>query len=290
MKWLIRGGLAAGALFAAGLAVFAFYFDSVVGAAIEAGCSEALGVDTRVGWVRSGLLTGTFQTGTLRIGNPPGFETDHFLRLRRGGFEVSLGSLRQPLIEVPLLEFEGVDVSLETASGKTNYGVILGNIKRFQREVAASVGSSGEGGGGDGGGRELIVRDLVIRDITARIDTGAMSGDADRVAIEIPEIHLRNVGTGGSGGMTIAELSETVVRGILIAVAKKAPTDFARGLLSSVDSLGPIALEIPGALLDPSGAMETAERLGREAAQTARKAGEGTKKVLKRLGGALRRD
>lgn len=286
MRWLVRGVLVLGGLLVLVVAVFVFYFDRVVGASIEAGCEAAMGVDTRVGWVRAGILTGTFQTGTLRIGNPPGFETPQFLRLRRGHFDVSLASLRQRVIEVPLFELGGVDISLETASGKTNYGVILENIRRFQRELASGAPSDAES---ESGGRELLVRELVVRDITATIDAGVESGTADRVVVEIPEIRMHGVGTAGAGGMPISKLSETVVRGILIAVAKKAPMSVARGLLSGAGSLGNVALEVPGALLG-SGATDAAKKLGGEAGDAARKVEEGAKKALGRLGGALRRD
>ena len=93
MKLAIRALLAFAALGLAGIAAFFLYFDRVASTAIEAGGRQALGVETRVGWVRIRLLTGEFETGRLTVANPAGFETPYFLQLGQGHFDVSLGSL-----------------------------------------------------------------------------------------------------------------------------------------------------------------------------------------------------
>ena len=41
-----------------------------------------------------------------------------------------------------------------------------------------------------------------MRNIAARIDLGAAAGKADRIAVEVPEIRLRKVGSAGAGGIS----------------------------------------------------------------------------------------
>ena len=72
MKFIYRAAIGALALIAAGIAGFYIYFDSIAGAAIEKGCTQALGVETSVGWVRIGLLSGVFRLDGLNIANPAG--------------------------------------------------------------------------------------------------------------------------------------------------------------------------------------------------------------------------
>ncbi len=200
MKFIYRAAIGALALIAAGIAGFYIYFDSIAGAAIEKGCTQALGVETSVGWVRIGLLSGVFRLGGLNIANPAGFETDQFLHLGRAHFEVSLESLRGDTIVVPRFELDGIDISIEKAGGKTNYGVILGGQKGSKPSDAPAPESGQEGG------KEFIVKEVLVRNIVARIDLGATTGKADRVEVKIPEIRLQNVDSAGADGASVAEI------------------------------------------------------------------------------------
>ena len=51
------------------------YVNQILGTAIERGATYALGVDTRVGFVRLRLLDGEFRLSRLRVDNPSGFGT-----------------------------------------------------------------------------------------------------------------------------------------------------------------------------------------------------------------------
>jgi hypothetical protein len=283
MKLVYTAAIGVVALLAAGVAAFYLYFDAIAGAAIEQGCTQALGVETDVGWVRIGLLSGVFRIGGLDIDNPAGFDTDHFLRLDRARFEVSLESLRGDTIVVPRIELDGIDVSIETVDGKTNYGVILAGPKNSEPSDAPAPESGSEGG------KEFIVEELVVRNIVARLDLGAMAGKADRVEVEIPEILLRNAGSAGAGGATISEISRVVVMAVLTAVAKQGPTELAGKLLRDVGSLGNVTLEISTGLVDPKRSAQTAAKLGEGAAAAVEGAGKGAKDAVKRLGGLFDR-
>ncbi len=164
VKLIYKAAIGAAALGAAAVTAFYLYFDAIAGAAIEHSCTRALGVETDVGWVRIGLLSGVFRMGGLRIGNPEGFETDPFLRLRRAHFEVSLASLRGDTIVVPRFELDGIDVSMEKAGAKTNYGAILAGLKRSGQSDSPAEESGSEGG------KQFIVEELVVRNIAARLD------------------------------------------------------------------------------------------------------------------------
>ena len=201
MKLLLKIALSLLGLVVAGIVVAFIFLDTIVGKGIEAGCTKALGVETSVGLVRVGLVTGTFSIRSLRIANPPGFETDHFFSLDRLHFEVPPKSLREETIVVPLLELDGVDVSLETVDKKANYDVILDNLNRFSKTGSADPSAKKSAGEGEGGGKELVIHEAVIRDIDARIDLGKVKGTSDRVEVKIPKIRLRpKAGAATTGG------------------------------------------------------------------------------------------
>jgi len=266
VKLLLKIALTLLGLAVAGIVVVFIFLDTIVGKGIEAGCTKALGVETSVGLVRVGLLTGNFSIRGLRIANPPGFETDHFFTLGRLHFEVPPKSLREETIAVQLLELDGVDVSLETVDKKANYEVILDNLDRFSKTGSADSSAKKSAGEEGEGGKELVIQEAVIRDIDARIDLGKVKGASDRVAVEISEIRLRPNSKTGAAEISVAELTQTVVTAVLVAIAKKAPAALAKNLLAGAGGLENITMEIPGVLSTGASGAGGAKKLGESAA------------------------
>jgi hypothetical protein len=275
VKLLLKIALSLLGLAVAGIVVVFIFLDTIVGKGIEAGCTKALGVETSVGLVRVGLVTGTFSIRSLRIANPPGFETDHFFSLDRLHFEVPPKSLREETIVVRLLELDGVDVSLETVDKKANYEVILDNLNRFSKTGSADPNAKKSAGEDEEGGKELVIHEAVIRDIDARIDLGKVKGGSDRVAVEIPEIRLRPNKKTGAAEASVAEVTQVIVNAVLVGIAKKAPAALAKNLLAGAGGLGNITMEIPGALSTGAG----------DAGGGAVKLGESAVDAVKGIGG-----
>lgn len=254
--------------------VFAF-LGEIAGRGIEAAGTRALGVETSVGFVRIGLFTGTISVRNFRIANPPGFETDHFFKLDRLHFEVPPETLREDPIAVSLLELDGVDVSLETVGKKTNYDVILDNLNRFSKTGSADPDAKQSEIEEEESGAGLVIREAVIRDITARIDLGKVEGDADRVEVEIPELRMQPNKQTGAAEVSVAQVTEVIVRAVLVGVAKKAPAAIAKNLLSGAGSLKNVTLEIPGVLSTGAGGV----------GEAGVKLGEGAVDAIKGIGG-----
>jgi hypothetical protein len=275
VKLLLKIALSLLGLAVAGIVVVFIFLDTIVGKGIEAGCTKALGVETSVGLVRVGLITGTFSIRSLRIANPPGFETDHFFSLDRLHFEVPPKSLREETIVVQLLELDGVDVSLETVDKKANYEVILENLNRFSKTGSADPNAKKSAGEDEEGTAGLVIHEAVIRDIAARIDLGKVKGGSDRVAVEIPEIRLRPNKKTGAAEVSVAKLTQVIVNAVLVAIAKKAPAALAKNLLAGAGGLGNITMEIPGALSTGAG----------DAGGGAVKLGESAVDAVKGIGG-----
>jgi len=279
------------ALVAAAVIVVLIYLDAIVGQVIETGCTKALGVETRVGFVHVGLVSGKVRISRLRVANPPGFETDHFIAFDSIHFEVPPRSLRKDTIVVPLLEFDGVDVSLETAAGRKNYEVILDNLKRFAKSGSAPSKAEELPASGGAGGKGLKIEEGVIRDIVATLDLGKVSGHENRVVVEIPEIRLRPDTSAGSAQISVAEMTQVVVTAVLTGIAKKAPTALAHGLYDGLVGLENVTLAFPQSLeAGASGAEAAAKELGKTAEGALKSlgglfGGEGRKKEEPPAGG-----
>jgi uncharacterized protein involved in outer membrane biogenesis len=237
-------------LLALGIAAW-LYLDRIVGTAIEKGGSAALGVPTHVGGVQLALLRGHVGLSGFAIDNPSGFGSQRFLQLGSIRAEIPPSALREDTVVIPLIELEGLELSLEGSRQGTNYGRILQN--------AAGAGGSPKTSGkpSSQGGKRFVVRELVVRDVKAKLAMSGFGSELASTSIEVPEIRLRDLGS-GTQGVQLAELIAHITRGVVQSVVRKQP-------------------ELAGAL--------GGELRGRIEGE-ARKARE----TLERFGGALRRE
>lgn len=219
------------------LAGLSFAAGGIAGRALERAGEEALGVETRVGSLRLGFLSGGLDLGGLEVANPAGYGPRDFLTLGRGELAVSLGSLLSDQVELPRVELEAIELNLEQRLDGSNYGALLEHLRR------------GAGSGGSGGKR-FVIRELVIRDVTASFALALPAGEASRAQVTVPELVLTDV---GSGGRPLREVVGEVVAALLGAVLEGAadlPAELRRELervLSGVErELGAVGGEVGG--------------------------------------------
>lgn len=253
---LLLGGL----LFILIVAVVIVFFsiNGIAKSAIEKGGTYALGTKTSVSSVSVGVLSGKFSLSGLNVANPSGgsFKGDHFLSLGSGGVDVSLSTLRQPVIELPHFGLSTIDVNLEKRDGKTNYGVILDNVQK----------TLGGGGSADkskpakptADETRFIIHDLDIQKVSVHADlVGGPEalGQLTRVTIPIERIKLKDVGKTGTGvggtGVTMSELTSIIVRAVMNAAAENGggllPADMLndlQGRLAALGDLGKVPTEV----------------------------------------------
>jgi hypothetical protein len=262
------------------LVAFYVYLDVIAGAAIEKGATYALGVDTKVGFVHIRLLTGSIRIGSLKIENPPGFDAKHLLTLGDGRLEASIDSLQQEVVEVPVFVLERVEVALEKAKGKTNYGVILANLKRFESSGSKPTpAESGEAGPG----KRFIVRELSIRDISAHVEHTEGLGALGAIKVSVPEIRLKNIGAENARGVAMSELTNIIVKAIFQGIARYGTNlpDFLTGdLRANLGGLANVPIQVVGGTTDA-----VTNRLPQPVGDAARQLGGEAGKALKGLGG-----
>lgn len=276
------------------------YVDRIAKVAIERGAAFALGLDTSVDSVRIRFVAGKFGLSGLRVANPSGFETAHFVSLDRGDLHVDLGSLRGPAPVVSVFELEGIDLNVERNKGKTNYGVILESLQRME-------GGEKERPAETGGGKKFTIRELTIKDVTAHVKLVPVGGELSAVDVKIPEIRLKDVGS-DSGGVPLAELVGVVVKAILRTVVEKGanlPTAIAGSLRGGLGKLGGVSMQVSdvvtesggkviektGELLGEAGgkAGEKIGAMGEATGEAGEKAGAGARKALEGVKGLFKK-
>jgi hypothetical protein len=180
------------------------YMDSIAKAAIERGGTYALGVDVRLGSADIQPLAGRFDMHSFSVANPQGFGTEKFMKLDDGGVAVTLGSLRSDIVELGELKLTSLNMQLMQDGRKSNYGVILDNLKRFESSGTAKEPSSGSG-------KKFVIREVDLSGITVHVGMAQLGGS---VPIKIDRIQLKNVGTAGDP-VSMAELVAVLLKAVL---------------------------------------------------------------------------
>jgi hypothetical protein len=286
MKGLIRLVAAGFALLATLLAVSFLAIDNLAGAGIERGASYALGVDTKVGFVRVSLVLGTLRISSLAIDNPRGFEADHLIELGSGRLEVPPETLLDPVVTIPLMELDSVKVSLEKEQGASNFGTVLANLERF--ESSGSRPGPVDSAEAESGKR-FVVGEIVIRDVQAHVEHTEKLGKLGAVDVTIPEIRLRDVGAENAKGVAMSELTNIVVKAVFMGILKHGTSlpDFLAGdLRSSLGGLAGVPVEMVGGVTDAV-ADTLPGRLGNSARKLGDGVGEAGKKTLDGIGRLL---
>ncbi len=263
-----------------------FFIDRLAKTAVERGSTYALGVETTLESADVRIFKGEFDMGALHVSNPEGFKTPHFLTLDDGGVAVTLGSLREEIIELPTLHLTGIDINLEKQAGKSNYKVILENLKRLSEGKPADAESK----------TRYIVREVSMRDINVHVDVLPIGGEATRLHLDIPEITLTDVGSDTGKGVLMSELSGIIVKALFAAILQKGgdllPGDLTGELgnaLAAVGDLGSFGAKVADELLHGvgeglGGLIEGAGGIGEGAGKAI---DEGLKGIGQGLGGLL---
>lgn len=231
-----------------------FYVNDLVKVAVEKGGTYATGAKTTLASADIRPFAGSASLNSMQIANPDGFSAGPFFDLGSGGAAVSLASLRQPVVELERVEAQAIRVTLERKAGKTNYGVILDNVKK--------LGGSGGGAtpaGSSGGDKKFIIKDLDIRDVRVTVDMLDVGVPLGSIVVPIDRIHLQNIGS-ASQGLPMADIAGIVVRAVLGAAAENGkgiiPSDILGDLqgqlaiLGSLDALGIKAEAVVGKALE----------------------------------------
>jgi hypothetical protein len=219
--------------------------DAIVKAAIERGGTYATQTTTTVDDVHLGLTDGTFEMNGLTIANPAGFTSEHFLKLAGTNVKLDTASIRDEVLSIPTVSFDGIDVLLDKGKDPSNYNTILNSLKRFETSDTKAAPENK-------GGKKIAIDSLKLNNIDIRVanmpGVSLLTGD---IAIQIPSIELKDIGK--DKPMTAAEITNLVIKTVLTAAVEAGggilPTDILGELgngLSGLSSLGDMGITAIG--------------------------------------------
>ena len=118
------------------------YVDEIVGGAIQRGGSAALGVDVSVDFVRLSPFDGKLRLNGLDIANPPGFDSNRFLRVGSGRIAADLGTVEEEVVEVqPLSALRGEEIDDARRPGQQSDVEPVGGLARLFAIAEVTAGS-----------------------------------------------------------------------------------------------------------------------------------------------------
>ncbi|HRX87494.1 MAG TPA: hypothetical protein P5572_20910, partial [Phycisphaerae bacterium] len=275
MKKRIKRLIAAIVLIPVVLVIVLFvYIDAIAKAGVERGATYALGVNTTLDSMSVGVLRGRVAMEGLDVANPPGFNSDRFLRLGEGRVAVTLGSLMENTVVLPELRLTGINVNLEKKGKSANYQVILDGLKKFESEGEPAAPAKEDA-------KKFIVKLVTVEDVNVQVDLLGIGGGLTQLPIHLDKIELRDVGSESDGGVVLSQLSGMLIKALLEAIVQKGgavlPAEITAELnrgLAMLGGLGDASIQVVG---DPTlpetyvGAVINDRRNSAEKAQGARR-------------------
>ena len=221
-------------LVVAAIVVYAF-IDPLLRTAIERGATYGTGVETKLGGVDAGLVSGHLGLTRLEIANPPGFRPEPFLNLASAQAAWSNRSIFSDRIEVERLDLSGVEINLERTDGKTNYGVILANLENISG--GGKTGQPSE----PGAKKNLTIHHIEIRDVKAGLHLSGIPIASGSMNVSMPVIAIDDFKSDGSTHEIVAKLVRVLVQSILEGALKAGkgifPADFVKDLGGNLDQM-----------------------------------------------------
>jgi hypothetical protein len=219
-----------------------FYVDSITQKAIEQGGEMALGVPTTLKDVHVSIWGGEASLNGLRIANPPGFTAETFMDLGHGDVAVSLGSLLEDTVKVPVIRLRHIRINLEQNDKKNNMEPLLARAKGMsgQQGKPAAQPATEEG-------KKFIVEYFSLDDVQINANLNLL-GQTSSVSLVLPKIELRNLGA-NEQGLPMSELVQKVVQAVLSAAQNssgKLSPALAKLLAGELSGLENIPTEIVG--------------------------------------------
>jgi len=241
-------------LLVVGVGIALLMVDTLARRGVARGASYALAVPVSLNSADVGVMSGQFEMSGLEVENPEGFDAPHFLMLNSGGVTVSLGTLLNQTVNLPRLDLAGMDVHLVRSGGKSNYGVILENLKRFESGEKKEPSK--------GAGKTFVIDRVQLTDISVHVKALPVGGEATTLDVAIPEIVLTDVGAGERGPVRLTTLASAIVKAVLQSTAQvgsglpdaiRSELQGGLGQLSSLQEMGVGAVEQAGARIEEVG-------------------------------------
>lgn len=187
--------------------------------AVEEYGPSVTGTPVNLNQVDVALFSGKAELHGLEIGNPKEFESDYAFKLNDVMVSLVPESLTSDTIVVEKIVVGGASLNAEFDGTKSNLQQILNNLKKASGP--STQGEQPAGGAEPGKAKKFIVKEFRFTGGEATV----LSDIANvQRSVNIPAIEVHDIGN-ASGGVTVAELAEQLLRPVIDKTLEKAKTE-----------------------------------------------------------------
>ena len=207
-----------------------FSLDGIIKNGVETYGPKFTKVDVKLNSVNLSLLTGGCSMNGFVLGNPEGFKSSSAVSVGSTRLAVKPASLLSDKIVVQTINMQSPEITFETGLNvkENNLNKILANLEEATGSSGEKPAAQPKEKGGEGG-KKLEVDEFIIKGAKLHVVVTALGGKS--VTMSMPEISLRNLGT-GPDGITAPELSKVVLQELekqAAQLAATAITDLSKG-------------------------------------------------------------
>jgi uncharacterized protein involved in outer membrane biogenesis len=193
-----------------------FFMDGAIKKGVETVGPRLTKTDVKLGEASLSLLSGSGRLTGLVVGNPEGYKTASAISVGQASLAVSPGSLFSDKIVVKSINVQAPEVTFETDLKGNNLSKLLANLQETTGGGAKEPAPAKED---KTASKKLQVNEFVIAGGKVNVSVTALGGTS--ATVPLPEIRLADLGTGPEG-ITVAELSQRVLRIVLEKAAEAA--------------------------------------------------------------------
>lgn len=180
--------------------------------------SEALGVRVSIGGMDISLQDKRVGVSNIRIANPRGFSKPNAVTIESA--QVTIGDLKQGLIDLKAIDVSGTNVFLEVKETGTNLQALKNGMKKSETKPDAEP-------------LKVIIRRFAL-DRAQLHPSVTLIGQQDLKAVAVPPIVLKGIGA-KENGVVAADAAQQVIRPLIQIFSKSAGSaGFYDGLSSDV--------------------------------------------------------
>ncbi len=226
------------------------FANSALRVAVETAGTKALSVGVELDAAKLSLTGGALTLHDLIVANPPGYQNDTLLKLRRGDVQVQTKTLLSDEIQIKDIHLDGMDLIIEQKGLSNNLQDV---IKAAQRGDEAPSG------------KKLYVDNLELTNVTVNVKLLPIPGKIDTVTFKLAPIKMTDLGKNEI--LDTATLTAKIMLAIAAGIAQQGADVLPKEMINGLTSV-----------------LGTAIDLGRIVLGTGQQAGEGLQKGVEGIG------
>lgn len=200
--------------------------DVVAKTVIDGQVTGILGVETKVGGVSLGVLTSRSSFNDITIKNPPGFEYEYILTVKRTEIDCGIGTLMSSNIDIPRMVLDGLHFDLEQIDTRINLEILIKHVQEYIKDLPPSNSST-----------NLMIHELIVKNVHLTAKGKIVTVAGGKIDEQIPDFTVKNIGTTGNSGQMTSQFVSIMTHVVMKKVFAHPIDGISNVTISSMNSM-----------------------------------------------------